>query len=252
MNIKAAGLIVISAILIATPAIAVESSATAKPSLQQRVESRTQKIDSRIAQIQTSMQEKMIALEQRRMAEASKSAMFRQKFEIMKERIASHEASVKAKIQLFKDKQKSQIAERINTNLNKINQNQTSQMLRHLEKMSQLLDRLEERVNSNSPDIKDPTLTMQAIAEARKAIEDAKKAVEEQALADYTINVTTETNIKEDAKAQREKLHKDIKEARKLVIDAKQAVSNAVRVAKSGKIATSSAELKEGSASGQQ
>ncbi len=159
-------------------------------------------------------------------------------------KIASHEAQIRTKIQAFKDKQKAQIATRINTNLNKINQNQTDQMLKNLDLMSSLLDKLTARVNQGTPDIKDPATANQAIADARAAIDAARTAVEAQAQKDYTINVTTETKIKLDAKAQRDQLYKNIMATRKLVIDAKQAVSNAIRVAKSGS--------KEATPSGQQ
>lgn len=246
MNKKTA-IITLTLLLSATPVLAIDSTQTANPrsTLQQRVDNRIQKVDTRIAQKETNIQ-------QRRLAEASKAAMFRQKLEDKKLMIASHEAEVKAKIQAFRDKQKAEVATRVNTNLNKINQNQTEGMLKHLDLMSQLLDKLVDRINSNSPDIKDPSLANQAVADAREAIDKARTAVQAQAQKDYTISVTTEAQIRKDAQSKRDQLYKDIMGVRKLVIDAKQAVSNAVRVAKSGKIATTSANIKEGSSSGQQ
>lgn len=229
----AIAIFVASAIFLVAPVLAEDSTSTAKPVLQNRI----QKIDNKIAQISTNTQQK---LEERRF------------------KIASHEAQIKLKIQAFKDKQKAEIATRVNTNLNKINQNQTDSMLKNLDLMSSLLDKLATRVNSNSPlgdqptsDIKDPAAANQAIADARATIDTARTAVEAQAQKDYTINVTTEAKIRLDAQAKRDQLHSDIKAVRQLVIDAKQGVSNAIRVAKSGKIATPSAEEKEGSSSGQ-
>jgi len=243
---KAAILIAVSGILLITPVLAEDSTSTARPTVQNKI----QKIDLRIDQREVNMQQKMKELEQRRLAEGSKAAMFRQKLEDRKGKIASHEAEIRAKILAFKNKQKAEIASRVNTNLNKINQNQTDQMLKHLDNMSLLLDKLAARVSSGSPDIKDPAAANQAIADAREAIDKAKSSVQAQAQKDYTITVTTETKIRADAQAQREQLYKDIMATRKLVIDAKQATSNAVRVAKSGKIATPSATEKEGTTSG--
>lgn len=237
-----------SSILLISPVLALDSTSTARPVIQNKI----QKIDTRIAQKEANVEQKMKELEQRKLTEASKAAMFRQKLEQRKEVIASHEAQIRAKIQAFKDKQKAEIASRVNTNLNKINQNQTDQMIKHLDLMSQLLDKLATKVSSNSSDIKDPTLTNQAITDARDAVAKAKTAVEAQAQKDYTINVTTETKIRVDAQAKRDQLHTDITTVRKLVIDAKQSVSNAVRIAKSGKIATPSASEKEGTTSGKQ
>lgn len=168
-----------------------------------------------------------LSIENKRLEMASKSSMVRQKIENVRTKIASREASVKLKLAKFKDQQKAAVAERVNTNLNKINQNQTDQMLKHLDKMLILLDKLADD-NQGS----------------RALIESAKTAVEAQAQKDYTITVTTETKIRADAQAKRNQLHKDINAVRSLVIEAKQSVSNAVRVAKLGS--------KEATVSGQQ
>lgn len=165
-----------------------------------------------------------------------------------KEKMASREAALKEKLQAFRDKKKAEIAQRVNTNLNKINQNQTDQMQKHLDKMSALLDKLEARVNKASPDIKNPSLAKGANADARAAIASASSAVSAQAEKDYSLEVTTESRVKGEAQAKRDQLHKDLQAVRKQVIDAKQAVANAIRVAKSGKVEVP----KEGTSSGQQ
>lgn len=165
----------------------------------------------------------------------------------LKEKMASREAAMKARLDAFKDKRKAQIAERVNTNLNKINQNQTDQMLKFLSKATEILNKLENRVNQSTPDVKDPAIAKTAIADARAKIASAEAAVRAQAQNDYTITVTSETAIKKNAQAMREKLHSDLLGVRKVVIDAKQAVGNAIRVAKSGRIET----VKEATKSGQ-
>lgn len=168
------------------------------------------------------------------------------KITTMKEKMASREAAMKVKLQAFKDKKKAEVAERVNTNLNRVNQNQADQMQKHLDKMSSLLDKLEARVNKGTTDIKDPAGAKAAIAEARAKIVSASSAVKSQGEKDYTITVTTETKIRADAQAKREELYKDIKSIRQQVIDARQSVSNAVRVVKGGTV------MKEGTTSGQQ
>jgi len=162
----------------------------------------------------------------------------------MREKLASKEAALKLKLQTFRDQKKATAAARISTNLNQINQKQTTQMQKHLDTMTSILDRLETRVNQPTSDIKDPASAKAAIASVRETIATASAAVSAQAQKDYTIQVTSESRIGIDAKAQRDKLRTDILVLRKAVIDAKQAVANAIRVAKSG--------LKEGTSSGQQ
>ncbi|MDP3758247.1 MAG: hypothetical protein Q8Q86_00865, partial [Candidatus Daviesbacteria bacterium] len=111
--------------------------------------------------------------------------------------------------------------------------------------------KLETRVNRGEPDIKDPAAARTAIASARVTIASTSAAVSAQSLKDYTVTVSSEARVKLDAKLQRDKLHTDLLALRKIVIDAKQAVGNAIRVAKSGKIEIPRAG-KEGTNSGQQ
>lgn len=168
--------------------------------------------------------------------------------ETIKERIATREAALKAKLQAFKDKKKAEIADRLNSNLNKINQKQTGQMLKHLDKMSAILNKLEARVNKGTPDIKDPQVAKISIAQAKASIASATAAVKIQSEKDYTLQVSSESAVRKDAQKKRTELHTDLLAVRKLVIDAKQAVANAIRVAKSGKLEI---PAKEGTPSGQ-
>lgn len=192
---------------------ATTGATTKKQILQQRIDTRKTNVDNRITAI--------------------------------KDKMASREAVLKAKLDAFKDRRKAEIANRVNTNLNKINQNQTGQMKKHLDLMTSLLDKLEARVNTASRDIKDPTAVRSAITSARATIATTSATVVAQSQKDYIIAVTSESKVRADAQTMRDQLKTDIQAVRKLVIDAKQSVSSAVRVAQSGK-------LKEGTTSGQQ
>ncbi len=152
---------------------------------------------------------------------------------IIKDQMATREAALRLKLQSFKDQKKASAAARISTNLNQINQNQTSQMRRHLELMSVILDKLEARVNKPTPDIKNQVAARAAIASTRMMIATASAAVSTQAQRDYTIQVTSEAKIRLDAQAMRNKLHTDILTLRKIIIDTKQSVANSIRIAKS-------------------
>lgn len=174
------------------------------------------------------------------------------RIETEREKIASRAALLKTKLQTFRDQAKATIAERINTNLNQINQNQTRIMQGYLDTMSAILDKLENRVNQPTPDIKNPAGAKVAIASARAVIATASASIVAQAQKDYTIQVTTEGRIKLDAQSQRDKLKTDLLAIRKAVIDAKQAVINAIVVAKSGSVPTGTGLGKEGTTSGQQ
>ena len=176
---------------------------------------------------------------------ASRKDTIQNRLTSFREKAASREAIFKSKLLTFKDKRKAEIAERVNNYLNQINKKITDMMQKHLSYMSRILDRLDSRVNSNTPDIKDIDAAKTAILSSRNTIASASSAVTEQSLKDYTIQATSEATIRADAKLKRDQLHSDLQTTRKLVIDAKQSVANAIRVAKSGR-------LKEGTASGQQ
>lgn len=223
--------ILFCAILIATyPAIAIEgtSSGTRKDVVKERVDTRKENVKTRIETRKENVQERISTL---------------------KERMASREAALKERLLQFKDKKKAEVTERVSTNLNKINKNHTQMMLKFLNRASEILTKLETRVNQRSADIKDPTAANSAISEAKTAIMSATEAVNAQAEKDYTIVVSSESRVKVDTQAQRKKLHDDLAATREIVGDAKKAVSDAIRIAKGGPSASSGS--REATPSGQ-
>lgn len=152
----------------------------------------------------------------------------------LKEKMATREAALKTKLKAFRDQKKATVAERVNTNLNGINAKRTDQMSGALTRMTNILTKLEERVNGATSDIKDPTTAKAAITDAKAAIATAQDAVVAQSEKDYTLTVTSEAKVKQDTQAVREQLHSDLKSTRNLVIKAKQSVANAIRIAKGG------------------
>jgi|SRR3989344_1052463 len=144
-----------------------------------------------------------------------------ERMETRKEKMASREATLKQRLLTFKDKKKAERVDKINTNLNRINQKHTQQMMKRLDGMSVILTKLENRAGTTNT------------TAAKAAIETAKLAVASQAENDYTITVTSESKAKEEIKAIKDKLHADLKAANQTVIAAKQALGNAIRVSAS-------------------
>lgn len=153
------------------------------------------------------------------------------KIETRQEMIASKEATLKARLEKFKDKQKAKITQRVNTNLNKVNENKTSAMLRHLDKMSEILNKVKTRVTEAGNIGSDLASINTAITKAESTITTAKEAVETQSTKDYTIVATSEGKIKGDAKKARDSLHTDLKLVHDLVVAARKAVSDAISTA---------------------
>ncbi|MBI2334289.1 hypothetical protein HYU96_00645 [Candidatus Daviesbacteria bacterium] len=146
-----------------------------------------------------------------------------QRIETRKENMATRAAALKEKLKNFRDQKKASAAARVSDNLNMINDKQTVQMLKHLDKMTSILNRLEAKVGATD-----------AIAAAKAAITSATEAVKAQADSDYTLTISGEAKAREEAQALRQKLHADLKSVRQMVIDAKQSVAAAIRAAREG------------------
>lgn len=153
--------------------------------------------------------------------------------EDMKAQVATRAAELKSKLAKFKDQKKAAKAEMVSDNLNKINKNRTEHFLKFLDKATEILSRLEARVNEAGSKGRNTTQAKGAIAAAKAALVSARATVQVQATKDYTITVTSETKVKDDVKSVRDKLHTDLQAVKKQVVDAKGAVASAIRVAKS-------------------
>lgn len=151
----------------------------------------------------------------------------------LKDQMQQKRTDLKAARTAFKDQKKATLLEKVSTNLNKINKNRTDHFSKFLDKAEKILTRLEERVNKAGTQGKDTTSAKSAIASARVAISTARSAVVAQAAKDYTVTATDETKARAAAQAMHQQLRSDLEATRQSVMDAKKAVSNAIKVAMS-------------------
>lgn len=168
-----------------------------------------------------------------------KRLMAQERIEAKRDEIASKAAALRERLQTFKDKLKATVVQRVSDTLNRINKKQTEQMQKHLDKMSSMVTRLENRVNEATSS--NTASASAALNNAKATISSASAAVAAQMAKDYTITISTESAARADSKQARDRLHSDLRSVRGLVIDAKQAVANAIRV-----IATSLGGIKSG------
>lgn len=231
VRISAIAILLCTLLIVSYPVWAQESTSTGttrKNRVQERVETKRENVKERVETRKDAVAERM---------------------EDRKAAIATREAALKTKLAAFRDKKKAEVVDRVNTNLNRINKNHTNHMLRFLDNASKILAKLEERVNKATSDIKDTSSAKVAIIDAKAAIEEAKGAVEAQADKDYTVTVSSEGKARIDVKTIRDRLHGDLKAVRDQVVVAKQAVANAIRIAKSGP--STSSGSREATRSGQ-
>src|SRR3989344_118298 len=85
----------------------------------------------------------------------NKITRFNDRVEKRKESVATRSAALKAKRLRFKDQVKAKRVENINDRLDKINENRTTIMLEHIEKIKDILENMEEKVDSAAADGKD-------------------------------------------------------------------------------------------------
>lgn len=136
----------------------------------------------------------------------TKSAKPAEKREAFKQRLAQ-----------IKDARKKSIVERVDQRMVEMNKRRTDQMLAFLNRLDKILEKIESR--------KEKAET--AINEAKTKIETAQATVKAQAEKSYTIEITSETGLKNSAGKTISSLQQDLRNTHKVVIEAKQAVQGA-------------------------
>lgn len=128
------------------------------------------------------------------------------------------------KLGTIKDEKKKNIVTRIDQMIAQINTTRTTIMLRHLDQISAVLDKIQTRVTEVAASGKDVSAVTAAITKARTAIAASRTAVQAQAAKTYTINITTEANLGQAVSAIRLQFAKDIQATNKTVIAARRSV----------------------------
>ena len=111
----------------------------------------------------------------------------------------------RAKLKTIRDEKKRAIVERLDTRFNEVNAKRTSEMGKHLDKMTEILGRV-------SPEI-----------------QTARDANTAQAAKVYTITISTEKNLKIDVGKVRSQLEADLKAVHELVVAARTAVRAVIK-----------------------
>ncbi|MBI2033406.1 MAG: hypothetical protein HYT10_03025 [Candidatus Levybacteria bacterium] len=151
------------------------------------------------------------------------------KLENRQEKLATKEAALKERLAEFKDKKKATKILRVSANLSHINKQRIANFTLLLGQMDSIIKRLQTYVSSASASGKDVSTAQQAITAAETALTNAKTAVEIQSLKDYTITVTDEEKVIEEAKEARDKLKSDLETTHESIKQARTAVVEAIK-----------------------
>lgn len=132
----------------------------------------------------------------------------------------------------IRDEKKKAVVERIDTKIATINKNRTDKMAKHLEKMSSILSRLQERLNAAKSLGKDTAAFETALIDASSAIVTSQTAVVQQAAKQYTASITDETTLRTTVGSVVSQLQSDLQTTMQTVVDAKQKLQNTLKEGK--------------------
>lgn len=139
-------------------------------------------------------------------------------------------AELKDRINKLRDEKKKQIATRLDEQMNHLNAVWTDHFNNTLDRLSEILSKVELRADKAGANGKDVSAARTAIQNAKTAIETARNAVEAQAKKTYTATFSSEKELGAAFKAVKEQLKKDLFGLRDGAMkSAREAVQNALR-----------------------
>lgn len=135
------------------------------------------------------------------------------------------------KLKVVRDEKKKVMVERIDERISAMNKNHTKRLLTVLEKLEAILNKISDRAQKlkEIPAGLNTTAVDSAIASAKTAINAAKEVIVTQSAKTYSVEITSEAKLKANVGAVVSMFRKDLRDAHKAVIDAKQSVQKAER-----------------------
>lgn len=145
-----------------------------------------------------------------------------------KDVVAQRKEEFKTRVQAIKDQKKKAAVERINTKI--VNQNKavTNRLSAVLTKLQSVLDRISQKAQDAKAAGKNTAALSTAISNAQTALDAAKAAVSNQAAKEYTLSIANEGTLRSTVGTTVSGFRKDLRDVHKTVVDAKQAVQNAL------------------------
>ena len=147
-----------------------------------------------------------------------------EKREELKVKVETKREELKKRLEKVKDERKKQAVERIDKQMDELNDRLLKHYLNVLDKISDVLVRISERADKAEERGVDVAAVRTAIDKANSAISAARAAVETQSGKTYTIQVSTEEGLKNDVGRARQALHNDLAVVRLTVKAAHEAV----------------------------
>ncbi|MDP3901680.1 MAG: hypothetical protein Q8Q37_01720, partial [bacterium] len=132
----------------------------------------------------------------------------------VRDRVEAEKTQLKDRLQLIKDENKRQVVEKINMSLAELNDRYTQKLVSFLDRLENLLSRIEERVVGAVSRNLDVASAQSVINDARASIAASRELVKAQAERVYVIDITNEISLRVDVYNARQVLHSDLTKAK--------------------------------------
>jgi len=157
-----------------------------------------------------------------------KADQFRERRQESRQAIQAKKDELKLRLQALRDQKKRVIIERIDTRMVSTNKKTTTRLSGVLERIQSILNKIIQKAGTIKAKGIDTVALDSATASAQIAINNASAVIASQSAMVYVIQISSESAIKENVGSTVSELRLDLRDAHKAVVDAKQAVMNAV------------------------
>src|SRR3989344_2536846 len=153
----------------------------------------------------------------------------REKRQEIKTNVQEKRQEVRATVHETREEIKKQVVERIDGQMDALNDRLLKHYLNVLDKLSDVLVKISTRTDKAEERGVDVAAVRTAVDAANRAIVAARSAIETQSGKTYTIQISTEEGLKNDVGKARQALHKDLTAVRLVVKAAHEAVRQAAK-----------------------
>lgn len=143
---------------------------------------------------------------------------------LIKEKIASQTADIRLKLSEISDERKQQVVENLLERIGDLNQKWVDHWNNVLTRLGEILAKIQSRGQSLASEGKNTSELNGAISDAQAAIATAQAAVNAQAGKAYTIEITSEENLRADAKRLFGQFKSDTSNVKRQIQAAREAV----------------------------
>lgn len=144
----------------------------------------------------------------------------------LRERIQTKRQELKKKLEKIRDERKRKIVERIDKQLDELNERRLNHFSAVLDKLEKVLERIGSRADKAS-ERGDVSAVRKAIEEASLAIATSRSAIVAQSGKTYTLAINSEEGLRVDVGRSRQALYRDLKAVFDVVKAAREAVHKA-------------------------